>query len=173
MTRSSNALAGIELVLRPSELMRHWERCGLTADWIASYLVHDIESADRAPAKNVLSTVINELVENAVKFTTNDEGIRIAAHHHGAFVRIETWNTTPEARARLLEETLEELARTTLDSLFARRVASGSGNETPGIGLLIIKRDYDGQINAVLTPRDDGSSDVHVIVDVDVARVMK
>jgi hypothetical protein len=172
MTRGSNVLAGIELVLRPSELMRHWERCGTTADWIASYLAHDIESTARAGFKNVFSTVINELLENAAKFSTNGpEPIKIAAHHLGAFVRIETWNTTPEARARLLEQTLADLAQTNLDSLFGRRVASGGEAKSPGIGLLIIKRDYDARIQAALTPRDNGSSDVHMTVDLDVARV--
>lgn len=171
MTQSSNELAGLELILRPKEFVRQWQRCGQTADWIASYLVHDIESSARSGAKNVFSTVINELLENAIKFCSDDPGgIKVAVHHQGGFIRIETWNTTSPARARLLEKTLEELDKATLDSLFARRVA-GSDADAPGVGLLIIKRDYGARVGAVLTPRDDGASDVHMTVELDLAAV--
>ena len=169
MTEGSDEVAGIELTLRPRELLRHWQRCGQTADWIASYLVHDFDPNARVGAKNVFSTVINELLENAVKFCTDEPiDIKIAVHHHGGLVRIETWNTASDARARLLEETLEDLGRSTTDSMFARRVAIGSDTDAPGIGLLIIKRDYGARIDAVLTPRKDGARDVHVTVELDV-----
>lgn len=170
MTQSPKSLAGIELRLQPRELTRHWQRCGQTADWISSYLVHDVEQSAKAHLKNVFSTVINELLENAVKFSTPDApDITIAVRHHGTFVRIETRNLTSYARAERLEKTLEDLAQSALDALFARRVAMGSDADAPGVGLLIIKRDYGARVRAVLTPRSDGTRDVHVIVDLDLA----
>jgi len=164
--------SSIELALRPTELVAHWKRCSLTADWISSYLAHDFEPKARATAKNALSTVANELLENAVKFRADEQtGIKIAAGRHGGFVRIETWNAAPDARARLLASTLEELARGSLDSMFAQRVAGGRVPGAPGIGLLIIKRDYGARLDAKLTPRSNGALDVHVSVELDVARL--
>jgi hypothetical protein len=171
MRQSSNELAGLELILRPQDFLRQWQRCGQTADWIANYLVHDIEPSGRSDAKNVLSTVINELLENAIKFSSDDpEDVKVAVRHRGSFISIETRNVTSAARARLLEKTLEELDTATLDSLFARRVA-GNDADAPGVGLLIIKRDYGARVDAVLTPRDDGASDVHLTVELDLAAV--
>ena len=168
MTESS--LTGIELRLQPRELVRHWQRCGQTADRITSSLVHDVEPSAKAHLKNVFSTVINELLENAVKFSTPDApDITLAVGHHGTFIRIETRNVTSDARAKRLEETLEALGQNALDSLFARRVAMGSDTDTPGVGLLIIKRDYGARVRAVLTPRTDGANDIHMTVDLDLA----
>jgi hypothetical protein len=167
---TESSLTGIELRLQPRELVRHWQRCGQTADWISSYLVHDVEPSAKAHLKNVFSTVINELLENAVKFSTpGAPDITLAAGHHGTFIRIETRNVTSDARAERLGETLEALGQSALDSLFARRVAMGSDADAPGVGLLIIKRDYGARVRAVLTPRTDGARDVQVIVELDLA----
>jgi hypothetical protein len=167
-----DALTGIELELRPLEFIAQWRRCSLTADWLASYLAYDFDETARATALNVLSTVINELVENAVKFTSDKRTkVRVLLAHHGDFVRLVTQNPALAERALLLRETFEELERVSLDALFARRIAEGSVPNAPGVGLLILKRDYAARLGARLTPRPDASFDVEVQVDLDVASV--
>ena len=61
--------AGTRHPFVPIDLVREWSRCGQTADYMARYLAYDF--ADRETAASVLSTVINELVENAAKFSTD------------------------------------------------------------------------------------------------------
>jgi hypothetical protein len=169
---SSVAVAGLELELDARHLVAHWKRCGMTADFLASYLVAELEGGARTVAAHSLSVVLNELVENAAKFCTDERGrIRLAAHRHGPSLKLETFNVAPESRARELTSTLERLALESLDVLFARRVAAESPGEGPGIGLLIIKRDYQARLGAVLARRDDGAFDVHVCVELDVARL--
>jgi hypothetical protein len=166
------AISGLELELRPLELVVHWRRCGLTADWLASYLAYDFDAAARATAQNVLSTVINELLENAVKFSADKQAkIRIAVTHHGDFVRLETNNLAAAPRALLLRETFEELGQGSLDALFARRIAESATPNAPGVGLLILKRDYAARQGVRLTPLPDGNFDVLVRVDLDTAQV--
>jgi hypothetical protein len=71
---------GIDLELRPEELLASYRRCSLTADWLASYLSSELDANVRVAARNVLSTVINELLENAVKFSVDPAGsMRITA----------------------------------------------------------------------------------------------
>ena len=60
---------GIKLFVTAGELTQEWGRCGLTADWIAGYLVLDLEQSFREVAKNLISTVANELLENAFQAT--------------------------------------------------------------------------------------------------------
>jgi hypothetical protein len=164
----------VELELRPAELVAHWKRCGQTADWLASYLVHDFEPAVRETVKNVLSTVINELLENAVKFCADKQtSIKFSASHGDESLRFDSWNTASETHARLLEGTLESLDHTSADSLFTQRIAAGKAAGAPGIGLIIVKRDYDARLSAKLTPRADGAVDVHVSVELDIARVTR
>jgi hypothetical protein len=159
---------GIDLELRPEELLASYRRCGLTADWLASYVSSDLDSEHRAAVKNVLSTVINELLENAVKFSVDPTGsIRITARREANAVRIETWNRASEDRARLLESTLEELGRSSPDALFAQRMAQSSAPGAPGVGIIIIRRDHGARVGVELTPRGDGSFEAHVSVALD------
>ncbi len=171
MKSKPDEFASIELELRPSELLVHWKRCGLTADWVSSYLAQDIEPAAQPTARNVLSTVINELLENAVKFSTDGApAIRIRTGRRGNSVWIETFNKAAEPRARLLEKTLEELGREPASALFTRRMAADKDPEAPGIGLLIIQRDHGARIHAEIALRADGAVDVRVHVELDVTR---
>lgn len=169
-----SATTRIELELVPGELAANWSRCGQTADFLASYIAQDLEPAERAAAKNVLSTVINELVENAVKFSAEKHGVvKVAVRHQNGSVSIETTNAAPEAHASFLEKTLERLRHTAADSLFAERTAAGRTAGTPGIGLIILQRDYDARLRAKLTTRPDGAVDVHLSAELDVRRVTR
>jgi hypothetical protein len=76
-------------------------------------------------------------------------------------------NQASADRARLLESTLEELASSSADVLFAQRIAQGSAPGAPGVGIIIIRRDHGARVGAELTPREDGTLDVHVSVDLD------
>jgi hypothetical protein len=172
MKSKAEEVASMVIELRPAELVAQWKRCGLTADWMSSYLVQAFEPSAQPTAQNVLSTVINELLENAVKFSTDDApAIRIRAGRHGDLTWIETFNTAAEPRARFLEKRLEELAREPMNALFARSMASERDSEAPGIGLVIIQRDHGARIHAELTPRADGAVDVRVRVELDAARM--
>jgi hypothetical protein len=139
---------------------------------MSSYLVQAFEPSAQPTAQNVLSTVINELLENAVKFSTDDaSAIRIRAGRHDDSIWIETFNTAAEPRARFLEKRLEELVHEPLNALFARSMANARDSEAPGIGILIIQRDHGARIRAELTPRTDGSVDVRVRVELEAARM--
>ena len=57
-------LSTMAVQLLPLDMIVQWKRCGQTADYIASYLAYHFRDFGRA--MNVLSTVLNELIENAV-----------------------------------------------------------------------------------------------------------
>ena len=168
----TGTLSTVKLELLPADLVAHWDRCGLTADWIASYLVREFEATLRETVKNVLSTIVNELLENAVKFcASQSEKIELAAQNYGDFLQIQTRNKATKDGAQKLETTFDELCRTLPDALFKQRIADGGSPETPGIGLLIIKRDYHARVGAMLTADSHGTVDVSVRVELDVSRL--
>jgi hypothetical protein len=166
------ALTGVEIDLRALELVAHWRRCGLTADWLARFFSYDFAPDTRDAAVSVLSTAINELLENAVKFCNNKrQGVRINVRHHGDFVRIETGNTAVDPHVRTLRATVEELGREPLDALFARRMQERAAPGSSGIGLLILKKDYRARVGVRLTPLEGGEWEVRVRTDLDIADV--
>jgi hypothetical protein len=164
-------MTGIDLHLRADELLAYWSRCGLTADWIANYLASELDPKGRATARSVLSTVINELLENAVKFSVDPQGsIRIAARREGNSVRIETWNRASAGRVHLLESTLEALARSSADVLFSQRIAQGGAPGAPGVGIIIIRRDHGARIQTHVETHADATVHVHMTVHLDLPR---
>jgi len=159
-------MARVNLELQPHQLLAQWKRCGMTADWLASYLSCELAAEARAAATNVLSTVINELLENAVKFSSDAAAsIRVAVERQGASVRIETWNRALEGRASLLEETLAELQRGSAQALFLKRTAHPAAAGGPGIGIIIMQRDHGACIQASVANIEAGTADVHVRAD--------
>ena len=58
-------LAELRVELAALDAVSEWRRCGMTADFAAKYFA--CASSNPVTAASVLATVINELVENAVR----------------------------------------------------------------------------------------------------------
>ncbi|HZL17003.1 MAG TPA: hypothetical protein VFG23_04570 [Polyangia bacterium] len=168
----TEALTGVEIELRALELVAHWRRCGLTADWLARFVAYDCAIDSRGAAFSVLSTAINELLENAVKFCNDKrKSTRISVRHYGEFVRIETRNSAISPHVGTLRTTIEELGREPLDALFAERMQEKSKPGSSGIGLLLLKKDYGARLSVRLTAMDGGEWDILVRADLDISDV--
>ena len=165
------AIMGMQVSLRALDLVVHWKRCGLTADWFAAFFVYDFPVEDRPAATSVLSTAINELIENAVKFCSDKtQPVSIAIRHHGDFVRLETINRVDAVRADKLRLAIDEIITSDLGVLFARRIEHQAEAGASGLGLLILKKDYNAKIGLKLVPVG-GELDVHVQVTLQVEEV--
>jgi len=157
--QSPPAITGAAVELRALDLVAHWKRCGLTADWLAPYFAYDFEPEARDAAQNVLATAVNELLENAAKFCADKRStLRLSVRHHGDFIRIETMSVADDARTAAFRAVLEELGRADLAELFARRIEHPQEPGSSGVGLVILKKDY-------------GGWDVHVQLSLDAEEV--
>jgi hypothetical protein len=159
------AITGVDLGLRALDLVMHWKRCGMTADWLAGFVAYDCDPAARGNAVGVLSTIVNELLENAAKFCADKTAVvGVAVHHHGEFVRVETRNVADARRVAAFRAALDDLATSPLDDLFAKRIERAREPGSPGIGLLLLKKDYGARIGVRLDARGDARWDVRVRV---------
>jgi hypothetical protein len=142
----SPPLSAIEMEVFPIDLVTEWRRCGMIADFMADYMVHGFER--RATARSVLSTVMNELIENAAKFSADK---RAAAHvsirHHGEFVHAEVRNEASEEHVENLREVLARLAGEDAAAVFGRRL-----RDRGGLGLALLARDYGATVGATVLP---------------------
>lgn len=141
-------LTEITIEARALDLVVEWRRCGILADHLADYLALSFEH--QGVAQSVLSTVANELVENAVKFSADKaQPIRIAARHRGDQVEIESRNLAEPAHVAALESLFADLGRGDLPARFAERVER---EQRGGLGLLILAKDYGAELSAELAP---------------------
>lgn len=164
-TNAEQPLSELSLSLVPLAVVAEWTRCGETADFVARYFAHDF--GDRELAGNVLSTVVNELLENAVKFSS-DKSIpaRLTVREYADGLRIATRNVAAPAQAAAFGATVARLAEGDPEAMFAERVASPPEIGGGGIGLIILRKDYRARVGVRVTPSDGGADVVDVEVEI-------
>ncbi len=125
----------------PLDIFHNWDRAGSISDFIAEYFGTYYE---KKTASNIISTIFNELIENAVKFTKNNSQpitITVKKSNNSFLSRIT--NTIPNHRKDAFVGICENLFSSDLDELFIHRIEEGvSDNTKSGIGLILLKKDY-------------------------------
>ncbi len=156
----------LELRCAPRDLRSHPHGCGLVADFLAQFIAHDL--GDRAVVVNVLSTILNELVQNAAKFSADREApIEILLRRHGSSVQIDVANVSDERGVGALAEAICTMERGDPEELFRRRV---TGAEPGGLGLVLLRKDYDAAVGARVTRRRDGLFAIRLRAVVEIGR---
>ena len=133
----------------PIDLIEEWTRCGETADYMARFLAHDFP--DRESASVVLATVINELVENAAKFSTTNTP-RASSCGSSGTVWIEATNIAAASQASSFGVTVARIVAGDPEALFAERVAHPPDVGGPGVGLIVLRKDYGASIDLRIEP---------------------
>ncbi len=127
--------------LLPLDIFDNWERAGTLSDFIADYFgtFYDSEGAH-----NIISTIFNELIENAVKFTKNNsQPIHIVIKKSGNNLLSKITNTIPRHRKTSFSGICKDLFTNDLDELFLKRIEEGvADSRKSGIGLILLRKDY-------------------------------
>lgn len=164
---SVQPLTELSLSFVPLAVVSEWTRCGQTADFIARFFAHDYADADRAG--NVLSTIVNELMENAVKFS-HDKTIpaHLVVREYPERMVIATSSNATESQATSFGETVTRLLHGDPETMFAEQIANPPEFGGAGIGLIMLRKDYSASIGARVTPADrNGRATIDVEVTID------
>ena len=149
-------LCEISTEIVPVDLLAQWRRCGMLSDGLAEYLSYAF--ARREVARSILSTVVNELVENVAKYAADKLApARISVAHLGEKLLVATTSVASAEHVERLGAELAELAAEDAAAVFARRMA-----QRLGLGLALVANDYGAAINATVTPSGGGLSTVCV-----------
>lgn len=162
-------ISEINLQCTPLDVIAHWRRCSMMADFGADFLAYNFENVD--VARNIISTVLNELLENAVKFSARKrEKISVSLAHYGELVRISTINVATAERVASLTSLIKDLQRDDLDWIFVSHIERSAvmAQPTSGLGLISMRNDYHARVGVRLTMLLDESHEVLVNVLLDV-----
>ena len=141
----SNIETSFSLAFLPLDIFDSWERAGSLSDFIADYFAPYFQSES---AHNLISTIFNELIENAVKFShNNSQPIDIVVKKRNNNLLAKITNSIPRHRKEAFIEICRELFQKDLDKLYLQKIEEGmSDNKKSGIGLILIKKDYNIKI---------------------------
>jgi len=141
----SDIETSFSLTFLPLDIFDSWERAGSLSDFIADYFGPYFHSES---AHNLISTIFNELIENAVKFSRNNsQPIDIVVKKRNNDLLAKITNSIPRQRKKAFIEICRELFQKDLDKLYLQKIEEGMGNtRKSGIGLILIKKDYNIKI---------------------------
>ncbi len=151
LEQRAGALARVEVEFAPLDMVADWRRCGEMADFFGAYFSHDF--ADRRTAENTLSPVINELLENLVKFATDKKRpVRVVMYNLGEVLAFETHNECNPSQAERLGTQVQMLADRDAEDLFVEQVeyAAAEDPSASGLGFITLKKDYQAIVGARL-----------------------
>jgi len=137
------ALTRFELNLMPMDLIVNWRRCSMTSDWIGRYIALEFPQEDHAFRE--ISTVVNELLENLVKFAVNKrESVKLTVTNFGDFVRIDATNKCRDVHVQPLRDGFLKLLDSNPEELFLTRVeeAADADSSGSGLGLIALAKDH-------------------------------
>ena len=152
----------------PLDIFDFWERCGQFSDFIAEYFKYNF--TDRPGCKNLISTVINELVENSVKYSKNkSQPVDVTIRKRGDRLVITVTNSVPRHQKEKFASVCQELFERDLDELYVERVEAASrDSKFSGLGLILLKKDYNAQLGFNFFENDQDLSYVTISLDIEV-----
>lgn len=143
----------VMLVFYPGAFPVKWNQCSATADFFAEYFagvdacgLH--EEAERRDFVGSVGYVLNELIENAVKFSAGGTVEIDAGVEHGEFVVVVS-NQILQAAVDGLRDKFGELVSGDPQELLLQRVEENAANpeiSTSGLGFLTMLSDYNAKL---------------------------
>lgn len=137
----------------PLELVAHWRKCSLVANFLANYNV--LAFKKQKEAQIVLSTIINELIENAIKFNADhNKLVSISIQQSKTAITVETINSAELKNVQKIKRFVEKLNAHTYEELFIQALEKSviSKTEQSGLGLIGILKDYGAELGIKAEP---------------------
>lgn len=162
-----NTISELSVRFVPLDLVAHWRRCGLTADFLAHFVSYNF--SNREAALNVISTVLNELLENSVKFSLDKaRHVNLVISHYDDILAIETVNITDGENAEKLNDYVQKLVDADADRLFVEQIEHTANleREASGVGLITLRKDYGATIGVKIASSDSDHDCYEVAVQV-------
>lgn len=145
--------SNVEIKITPLDLVTYWKRVGILADFVAGFYSYSflppelaVKDISETPVFTSISTVFNEMVENAAKYSVDKKAkIKINLNQYGNLFKMQVENTTSADAAMNFHDIMETIFSTDdLESLYFQKLEDNSENPTghSGIGLMMILKDY-------------------------------
>ncbi|RAP28768.1 hypothetical protein DID78_04545 [Candidatus Marinamargulisbacteria bacterium SCGC AG-343-D04] len=119
--------------------IRKWKKCSIIANFLGEYQAESCES-NKSKTASIISTIANELIENAIKFTDNNHrNIKISIKERAKTIFIETENITSIDHINNLNSTIENInTQKNKDKLIIDKILENNSDEKSNseIGIL-------------------------------------
>lgn len=137
------------LTLMAEPLDLSWHHCGVTSDFLGEYFSRSCDrSIDAVDARHSISYMINEILENAIKFRHGGD-IEIRSSLEGETFEIQIVNCVNPDTATRFQAHLTDLLQREPGELLLERIEENALNPDSsgsGLGLLTLMSDYGAKL---------------------------
>lgn len=155
------------LSVLPLDIFDQWDRCDLVANFLAQYFAYGYENDT---SKSIISTVVNELVENAVKYSRNKSSpidIEIRKRREDLLLRVT--NAIPRNRKDHFLKVCQDLFERDLEELYLEKLTVAREDRAySGIGLILLKKDYEALIGVDFLQTQENTLKVEISLELSV-----
>jgi hypothetical protein len=142
----------VNIKVKPVDMVTYWKRCGMLADFVAAFYSTAMDNSELL--ENSISTIFNELMENAVKCSVKrDSEVNINLKLYDTVLKIEIENVTTQYHYNILKGHMQNLlTNDDLESVYYKTLSEkiDPTSEGSGIGILLLMKDYPTKIGAKL-----------------------
>jgi hypothetical protein len=158
----------VQIIITPLDLVTFWKRVGTLADFVAGFysysfvkLDSSVKDISETPVFHSISTVFNELIENAAKYSMDKKAnIRIDLNQFGTIFKMQVENSTSVESAENFKRVMSEVfASDDVESLYFQKLEQNSADPSSGhsgIGLMMILKDFPCKMGVRIREKDDG-----------------
>lgn len=128
VSEHGSLVTSLDLHVSALEMMVHWGRCSLTADYLAGYVAPTFSDSESARVE--ISMILDELIENAVKFCADvQEPVVVTVDNFGQSVRLRVRNLCHERQAEDLEASIQRVLTNNPEDLFVQQVEHSASED--------------------------------------------
>ncbi len=138
----------------PVEHIQHWKKCSLIANFFGNYQAESYKE-NKKQIISTISTISNELLENAIKFSEKDySDISISIKKHDSSILIQVNNISNSTNVTRLQNTLTKIKNNNIAAFQIEKINKNAAEDSSSseIGLINIAKDFSNKIGAKITP---------------------
>jgi hypothetical protein len=160
------------LVVNSQEMMRNWRTVSLSSDFFARYYSYYFpyrekaqERISRETAENIISFVLNELIENTAKYSNaEDQTVRIRVWLLEDDIIFSISNFVTHQLAESFAALAREILESNPEELYLKRLERNTQSEegASGLGYLTLINDYGIALGFKFEPTDPDQVQVTV-----------
>jgi hypothetical protein len=153
--KNGSGAYGSRLVLADGPIDLSWHHCSTTADFVGDfYAMRSARTAhDVNDARHTISYLINELLENVIKFRAPGD-VELETSLADGHFEVRVSNLVDPATATRFQRTLAEITSRDPGELLIERIEANAADDTStgsGLGLLTLMSDYGARLGWTFT----------------------
>lgn len=153
---SDNVMTSMQIAIPMQDAEASWRRCGNTADFFSKVYSQWFYNQDKSA--NVLSIVVNELIENAAKYSRMDVSpVQILFRTFKDHLEVEAISTCDESQATRFDEFLSRFDTSDPKDFYQRQLLESALSDTTQsrIGLSLLRMDYGADVSCKIADSEE------------------